>query len=180
MCSTFNCITHIKPIYELLVELMDIEGLSPILEHFPSMFMLCTVLYSVRVFQSEQSSHSVRVSCIHFNWTDQHLHLFGTEYDKKLCCSQEHLQKCSPIFLLGLKENFKLTQVALQDIIGVITLYQQNIIGLKAQVCVSMFDFFQNSVFLFIIGTQNPIPGFEECFSEHKNLFTFFKTHSLL
>ena len=58
-----------------------------------------------------------------------------TECDRELCCSQ---QKCSATFLLGLKEKFKLTQVALQGVIqGVTTLCHQNMVGLKAQVCVA-------------------------------------------
>lgn len=60
--------------------------------------------------------------------------------DHELCCSQEFLQKSSATFLLGLKEKFKLTQVALQGVIqGVTALNHQNMISLKAQVCVATF-----------------------------------------
>ena len=62
------------------------------------------------------------------------------DYYQELCYSKEHLQKCSGTFLLGLKEKFKLTQVALQSVIqDVSTLYHENVIGLKAQVCVTNF-----------------------------------------
>jgi len=61
-----------------------------------------------------------------------------TECDRELCCSGEYLQKCSATFLLGLKEKFKLTQVALQGVIqGLTMLCHQNMVGLKAQVCVA-------------------------------------------
>jgi len=53
----------------------------------------------------------------------------------QLCFSKESLQKSSAIFLLGLKEKFKLTQVSLQGVIqGVTALTQQNINMLKLQV----------------------------------------------
>ena len=69
------------------------------------------------------------------------------DYDRELCCSEVHLQKCSAIFLLGLKEKFKLTQVTLQGVIqSVSTLYYQNVMGLKAQVCVTNFWGFYHTV----------------------------------
>jgi len=50
------------------------------------------------------------------------------------------LQKSSAIFLLGLKEKFKLTQVSLQGVIqGVTALTQQNISMLKSQVYMYLY-----------------------------------------
>jgi len=34
---------HIKPIFELLVELMDVRRVTPILEHFPIMFTISII-----------------------------------------------------------------------------------------------------------------------------------------
>ncbi|XP_065908072.1 uncharacterized protein [Dysidea avara] len=49
--------------------------------------------------------------------------------------SQDMLQKNSAMFLLGIKEKFKLTQVSLQGVIeGVTALNQQNINTLKSQI----------------------------------------------
>ena len=54
--------------------------------------------------------------------------------------SQVPLQKSSAIFLLGLKENFEITQVSLQGVIqGVTALTQQNISMLKSQVCTYLY-----------------------------------------
>ena len=51
------------------------------------------------------------------------------------CCSQELLQNSSAVFLLGLKEKYKLTQTALQGIIkGVTNLTQQRISYIQSQV----------------------------------------------
>ena len=60
-------------------------------------------------------------------------------FDSQPCSSKESLQKSSAIFLLGLKEKFKLTQVSLQGVIqGVTALTQQNIGMLKSQVCTNL------------------------------------------
>ena len=51
-------------------------------------------------------------------------------------CTQELLQKSSAVFLLGLKEKYKLTQTVIQGIIeGVTSLTQQQIGYLQSQVC---------------------------------------------
>lgn len=51
-------------------------------------------------------------------------------------CSKELLQKSSALFLLGLKEKYKLTQVSIQGIVdGVTSLTQQNMSFLQSQVC---------------------------------------------
>jgi len=48
------------------------------------------------------------------------------------------LQKSSALFLLGLKEKYKLTQVAIQGIIeGVTSITQQRISILRSQVCMA-------------------------------------------
>ena len=55
-----------------------------------------------------------------------------------LTCSKEMLQKSSALFLLGLKEKYKLTQVAIQGIIeGVTSITQQRISILRSQVCMA-------------------------------------------
>ena len=61
-------------------------------------------------------------------------------FDSQLpCSSKESIQKSSAIFLLGLKEKFKLTQISLQGVIqGVTALTQQNIGMLKSQVCMNI------------------------------------------
>lgn len=52
-------------------------------------------------------------------------------------CSRDTLQKSAALFLLGLKEKHKLTQVAVQEIVeGVTILTQQQISILRSQVCV--------------------------------------------
>ena len=43
MCSTSNSFMRIKPIFELLVELMDVRRVTPILEHFPIMFTISII-----------------------------------------------------------------------------------------------------------------------------------------
>ena len=54
-----------------------------------------------------------------------------------LDCSMELLQRSSALFLLGLKEKYKLTQVAIQGVIqGVASITQQRISILKSQVCI--------------------------------------------
>ena len=55
--------------------------------------------------------------------------------DQSRIPSQDVLKKNSALFLLGLKEKFKLTQTSLQGVIeGVTALNQQNISTLKSQV----------------------------------------------
>ena len=50
-------------------------------------------------------------------------------------CSMDTLQKSSAMFLLGLKDKFKLTQVAIQEIVeGVTSLTQKCISVLRSQV----------------------------------------------
>ena len=50
--------------------------------------------------------------------------------------SQELMQRSLALFLLGLKEKFKLTQVSLQGVVQSMTsLNQQHVNNLKAQVC---------------------------------------------
>ena len=50
------------------------------------------------------------------------------------------LQKSSAVFLLGLKEKFKLTQVAIQEIVeGVTSLTQKRISILHSQVAIEQF-----------------------------------------
>ena len=52
-----------------------------------------------------------------------------------LCCPPDAMQKSSALFLLGLKEKHKLTQVTVQSIVdNVTTLTQQRISSLKSQV----------------------------------------------
>ena len=54
-----------------------------------------------------------------------------------LHCSMELLQRSSALFLLGLKEKYKITQVAIQGVIqGVASITQQRISILKSQVCI--------------------------------------------
>ena len=54
-----------------------------------------------------------------------------------LDCSMELLQRSSALFLLGLKEKYKLTQVAIQGVIqGAASITQQTISILKSQVCI--------------------------------------------
>ena len=58
------------------------------------------------------------------------------EYSDSLCRPPDVMQKSSALFLLGLKEMHKLTQVTVQSIIdNVTTLTQQSISSLKSQVC---------------------------------------------
>ena len=53
------------------------------------------------------------------------------------------MQRSSAIFLLGLKEKFKLTQVSLQGVVQSITgLNLQHAANLKAQVCTSILNRF--------------------------------------
>ena len=55
-------------------------------------------------------------------------------------CSMDTLQKSSAVFLLGLKEKFKLTQVAIQEIVeGVTSLTQKRISILHSQVAIEQF-----------------------------------------
>lgn len=55
-------------------------------------------------------------------------------------CSMDALQKSSAVFLLGLKEKFKLTQVAIQEIVeGVTSLTQKRISILCSQVAIEQF-----------------------------------------
>ena len=50
-------------------------------------------------------------------------------------CSKDTLQKSSAMFLIGLKEKFKLTQAATQEIVeGVTNLFQKHISNLRSQV----------------------------------------------
>jgi len=54
-----------------------------------------------------------------------------------MCCSSDTMQKSSALFLLGLKEKHKLTQVTVQSIVdNVTTLTHQRISSLKSQACI--------------------------------------------
>ena len=55
------------------------------------------------------------------------------------CSSQSSMQKSSALFLLGIKEKFKLTQSSIDGIVqGVTAMGQQHISVLKSQVHVTM------------------------------------------
>lgn len=57
-----------------------------------------------------------------------------------LCCPSSSLQNSSALFLLVLKEKYKLTQVAVQGVIeGVSNLNQHQMSFLRSQVCIILF-----------------------------------------
>ena len=69
------------------------------------------------------------------NHTGNHDHERSDITSEIPCYSQEMLQKSSAIFLLGLKEKYKLTQTAIQGIIeGFTDVTQQQISSLQSQV----------------------------------------------
>lgn len=71
---------------------------------------------------------------------DQRASKVSSIHDSQSSYSKEIVQKSSAIFLLGLKEKFKLTQLSLQGVIqGVTALTQQNISMLKSQVCTYLY-----------------------------------------
>lgn len=99
-----------------------------------------------------------------------------------LDCFKELLQKSSALFLLGLKEKYKLTQGTIQGIIeGVTSITQQRISILKSQVCIlyNILDYYfmihEHLQVYSTLSTANITPshveGLDKSFNELDNIF---------
>ena len=96
------------------------------------------------------------------------------------CYSREMLQKSSAIFLLGLKEKYKLTQTAIHGIIeGFTNVTQQQIGSLQSQVVIKLW-LGRNNYFIFVTFkvyatlnkagiTISEVEGLDNCFRETSN-----------
>ena len=165
----------IKLDLSLHVVFMVVKELSLTFEHLKIMFRQCTRVPTIQLalheavvdtFSNEDTEISSLPDCADFNeveTSDKSEEEFQTTEDPPtsqdhvaIQCSSELLQKSSALFLLGLKENYKLSQVAVQGVLeGVTNLSQQQLNLLHSKVYVYIQLLWCIHVMYVVIGNRS-------------------------